>query len=94
MIYDNDMSAPPIRCFTCNHMLADKYVKYKELLYEKAKAMDIDVEKNNSAMIASTIPNTEMHSICNQSLNELGISNICCRAQTMTTVDMSCQRPL
>lgn len=88
------MAAPPIRCFTCNHMLADKYVKYKELLYEYAKTENIDADKNNSEMIASTIQNTNMQSICYRSLNELGIDNICCRAQTMTTVDMSCQRPL
>tara|TARA_B100001250_G_C19339009_1_gene588173 strand:- start:126 stop:365 length:240 start_codon:yes stop_codon:yes gene_type:complete len=72
----------PIRCFSCNKPIADKYTAYlNELSKKDGKKNTIintnliengNIEKSNQALI----------------LDELGIHRFCCRRMFLTQVDI------
>lgn len=74
----------PVRCFTCGKVLADKWAAYERRCKEDdAKAKDVDdgvvadSEKKNGKTSKGVI------------LDELGITQTCCRTVMLTHVDMS-----
>jgi DNA-directed RNA polymerase I, II, and III subunit RPABC5 len=72
----------PIRCFSCNNVIADKYVYYiKELerLRKPSNGMD-----ERFYMDGTQIPQT-----CeNEILKKLGLKRPCCRCQFLTHVPL------
>lgn len=75
----------PIRCFTCNNMIASKYEKYKILTAAHASS-DED--------LLSTITDPENKKIdikidsSNELFNSLGIKRYCCKRHLLTHVDL------
>lgn len=62
----------PVRCFTCNHVLADKWEEYKaRCAKNKDKAPAGDGKTINA-----------------QVMSELGIKDECCRAMFLSTVEL------
>jgi len=76
----------PIRCFTCNQLIANKWEKYTELINEKN---DEDTKKNKdteyilTTQIINDIKKTQsqdnIKSNIGKSLDELELTRYCCR---------------
>ena len=73
----------PIKCFTCGCVIADKYRFYRDKVRERkiAKGMDVDsvsyLTKKNTEKTPEGIV-----------LDELKITNACCRRHMLTHVDI------
>jgi DNA-directed RNA polymerase I, II, and III subunit RPABC5 len=69
----------PIRCFSCNNILADKWNYYKqELRSIKGR------KEERYYMDGTQIPQTAELTI----MNRLGLKRPCCRKQFLTHVDL------
>lgn len=73
----------PIKCFTCGNVLADKYRYFQEQarMIKLSRGLDVDkvvyltkekIEKTPEGII----------------LDDLGLSNVCCRRHMLTHVDI------
>ena len=73
----------PIKCFTCGNVLAEKYRFYqmevRKRKLQKGQSVDtvVYLTKNN---IEKTIEGNV--------LDEIGLSNVCCRRHMLTHVDI------
>ncbi len=73
----------PVRCFSCNKLIGDKYLIYKELnekINPEQNLTTIDTNLINSGDIAIS----EQGKI----LDELNITRYCCRRMLLTQVDI------
>jgi len=75
----------PVRCFTCNKLIADKYTYYITRVREKKLALKLDITRTtalelNSADIKKT-PEGEV-------LDELGLTRYCCRKVLLTHIEL------
>tara|TARA_B100000674_G_C37717342_1_gene858052 strand:+ start:342 stop:590 length:249 start_codon:yes stop_codon:yes gene_type:complete len=75
----------PIRCFTCNKLIADKYQYYLE------KKQEIDKDPNalektitTSSIESGNVQKTEYGKL----LDELDIKRYCCRRMFISQVDI------
>lgn len=71
----------PIRCFTCNRVLASKYKKYKEI---------IAAETNNENIINGD-PNIDLtkENIYQKAFKEIGINDrYCCKRHMISHIDL------
>ena len=71
----------PIKCFTCGNVLADKYRYYKNEVASHNKENNIDDTYNNVEKLNKTIEG--------QILDNLMVTNICCRRHMLTHVDIN-----
>tara|TARA_X000000368_G_scaffold383773_1_gene341911 strand:+ start:1065 stop:1286 length:222 start_codon:yes stop_codon:yes gene_type:complete len=71
----------PIKCFTCGNVLADKYRYFKNEVSSQKKESDIDDTYKNVEKINKTVEG--------QVLDDLKITNICCRRHMLTHVDIN-----
>jgi DNA-directed RNA polymerase subunit N len=73
----------PIRCFSCNKLIADKYTIYLDLNNQ------INPEKNLTTIDTNLI-NSGSIEISEQGkiLDNLGIKRYCCRRMFLTQVDI------
>ena len=70
----------PIRCFTCNKIIADKYDYYQEE-FAKLEKKKIDNDDDNDYKYFSNIHTKEI-------LDKLGLTRYCCRRMLLSTTDM------
>ena len=76
----------PVRCFTCNKVIGDKYSTYLSKIE--------DFKKTNSPLPDTTIDtNTIKNGLVAKSyqgeiLDDLGIKRYCCRRMFLTQVDI------
>ena len=69
----------PIRCFSCNNVIADKWNSYKkEVKKRRGRSED------RFYMDGSQIPQTVELDV----MNKLGLNRACCRKQFLTHVDL------
>jgi len=73
----------PIKCFTCGHVLADKYRFYQAEIRRLKLSQGIDTDK----VIYLTKTNNEK-TIEGNVLDNLGLTNMCCRRHMLTHVDV------
>lgn len=73
----------PIKCFTCGHVLADKYRFYQAETRRLKLSQGIDTDK----VIYLTKTNNEK-TIEGNVLDNLGLTNMCCRRHMLTHVDV------
>jgi DNA-directed RNA polymerase I, II, and III subunit RPABC5 len=71
----------PIRCFTCNNVLAGKWLTYLEKVKEHAKKEGIDEE-------ISYLTHETKKSPHGKALDDVGITKECCRTRMLTHVDL------
>tara|TARA_Y100000816_G_C25817175_1_gene427669 strand:+ start:293 stop:535 length:243 start_codon:yes stop_codon:yes gene_type:complete len=73
----------PIRCFSCNKLIADKYTIYLDL----NKKLELD---NNLTTIDTNLINSGAIETSAQGkiLDELNIKRYCCRRMFLTQVDI------
>jgi DNA-directed RNA polymerase I, II, and III subunit RPABC5 len=69
----------PIRCFSCNNVIADKWNKYKQQV-KKIRGSS----EERFYMDGSQIPQTPELTI----MTSLGLKRACCRKQFLTHVDL------
>ena len=74
----------PVRCFTCNNVLASKYKKYKELNETNNSTLDEDIlsQLDDSGNISKKIDSSY------EIFNQLGIKRYCCKRHLLTHVDL------
>lgn len=72
----------PVRCFTCNKMLADKWDWYVRKCEEMENKVDKSHNKNLDDMKYFTEPFKK------EILDELGLNRYCCRRHMLGHVDI------
>ena len=75
----------PIRCFTCNQIIANKWNKYQEKIQEQYIKQDIT---NNIKKRFIDVNDLDKN-IEGKILDELKIHKYCCRRMLMSHVDMA-----
>lgn len=78
----------PIRCFTCNKVLADLWEYYKKKdkeIIEKAKERETEIKKDSEFRFFSDpyIMNERQ-----KLMKELNVTRLCCRKNLLTNVDI------
>ena len=85
----------PVRCFTCNKVIGDKWYKYQELLQE----VDNPVEDSEDAVNDSSEDSKDkqfkvlLHNLKNKTkqaviLDKLGLTRYCCRRHMLAHIDL------
>jgi len=72
----------PVRCFTCSNVLADKYRFYLQKVRESKK------EDYNDHVEYLTTKNMGEKTKEGQIMDDLKITNVCCRRHFLTHVDI------
>ena len=73
----------PIRCFTCNHVLADKWKWFEKECVTIQEAEEVNDKKKNK-------PPAKNMDVANRAelLDKLGLKRLCCRRHMLGHVDM------
>lgn len=82
----------PVRCFTCNRLLADKWLFYER----KCREIDAEATKANggsgagagAGAAAGAAAGADHLSPRGKLLDDLGLKSICCRRHMLTHVDL------
>ena len=79
----------PVRCFTCNKVIGDKWDKYQELLKENEKPADAESESGESGESSETL----LHNLKGKTkeaviLDRLGLTRYCCRRHMLAHIDL------
>lgn len=69
----------PIRCFTCNNVLAGKWLTYLDKVKEYSK---------NSSNEIPYLTHETKKSAHGKALDDIGITKECCRTRMLTHVDL------
>jgi DNA-directed RNA polymerase I, II, and III subunit RPABC5 len=72
----------PIRCVTCNTVLAGKYEAYLDMVKENRRAVG-QKDSEMQYLTATTVKAPE-----GKALDDLGIKKMCCRRHMLSHVDM------
>ncbi len=70
----------PVRCVTCNKMLADKWLKYQELITKK--------DGKTKSMISIHVKDYTQESPELKAFKILGINRYCCRRHLLSHIDL------
>ncbi len=73
----------PVKCFTCGMVLGDKYRYYQNEVRRNKLLQGISADK----VIYLTKENTEK-TIEGKVLDDIGLTNVCCRRHILTHVDI------
>ena len=77
----------PVRCFTCNNVIADKWTPYVELVKQKkSRSKDIVTSDLDIEYIDVDSGKDIEKSIEGKVLDELGLHKYCCRRMLLTNV--------
>lgn len=74
----------PIRCFTCNHVLADKWKWFEK---ECEKLTQVEEERQDHKKKYTPPKNMEATNRA-ELLDKLGLKRLCCRRHMLGHVDM------
>jgi DNA-directed RNA polymerase I, II, and III subunit RPABC5 len=74
----------PIRCFTCNKVVAHLWEEYLNKIQLKYSEADGDVEKKRFV----NVKKIEEKTVEGQVLDELGLNKYCCRRMLLSHVDL------
>ena len=76
----------PIRCFTCNKVIASKWKTYHEKVQIEYLKQDV---KNNPKKRFIDVNDLEKKNIEGKILDELNMHKYCCRRMFLSHVDMA-----
>lgn len=76
----------PIRCFTCNQVVANKWTKYKNKVQEEFLKENVINDKNKRFLNMNDL---NKKSIEGRILDELKVHKYCCRRMYLSHVEMS-----
>jgi DNA-directed RNA polymerase subunit N (RpoN/RPB10) len=74
----------PIRCFTCNKVVANLWEEYLNRIQLKYSEADGDAEKKRFV----NVKKIEEKTVEGQVLDELGLNKYCCRRMLLSHVDL------
>jgi DNA-directed RNA polymerase I, II, and III subunit RPABC5 len=75
----------PVRCFTCNNVIGDKYILFVDLSEKYMKEQKLNAD--DIRYIDTSKKNIEF-SPYGLAMNELGLTKMCCRRHMMGHVDV------
>ena len=75
----------PIRCFTCNKVIADKWIPFIEKVNEKKDKATTDIKDLDIEYIDLDEPNKSIEGIV---MDELGLDRYCCRRMILGNVHL------
>ena len=75
----------PIRCFTCNKVIADKWIPFIEKVNEKKKNNSDSIEDLDIEYIDLDEPNKSIEGTV---MDELGLDRYCCRRMILGNVHL------
>ena len=78
----------PIKCFTCGGVLADKYRFYQEQVRQKKLSQEKKDKNVRVEKIVYLTKETIDKTIEGIVLDDLGLTNVCCRRHMLTHVDI------
>ena len=73
----------PIKCFTCGTVLADKYRYYQNEVRKMKMQRGASLEK-----VVYLTKNTVDKTPEGETLDKIGLNNVCCRRHILTHVDI------
>ena len=76
----------PVRCYTCNKLLADKYEYYERELLRKKLAMANNGEED--PLIININATDVKKTIAGEIMDELGLIRMCCRKVMLTSINI------
>lgn len=74
----------PVRCFTCNKVIGDKWQAYQRRVSELQDAGEIDDGDAQHDVIHARDGREPRGKV----LDELGVTRICCRRHLLTHIDL------
>jgi len=74
----------PVRCFTCNKVIGNKWTYYQERVKEMMDTKEIDDSDVNNDVINSRDGKEPRGKI----LDDMGITRVCCRRHMLSHVDL------
>ena len=77
----------PVRCFTCNKVIGDKWEKYQELIkhsYTQTDESDSNEESGSKVLLHNLKNKTKQAQI----LDKLGLTRYCCRRHMLAHIDL------
>lgn len=77
----------PVRCFTCNKVIADKWNYYVKRCKEEEKKAEEKAKDNNSENV-NLNPLHFDENVRQQVFEELGLERICCRRMLLGHIDL------
>ena len=77
----------PVRCYTCNKLLADKYEYYERELLRKKLAMGNTAEDTDPLIININVADVKK-TIAGEIMDELGLIRMCCRKVMLTSINI------
>ena len=86
----------PIRCFTCNNKIANKWIIYNEILDNKRKDAQEKGEKEEQILTTKIIENiknqdpeeNKTKSLIGQTLDDIGLTRYCCRRHFIGHIEL------
>ena len=75
----------PIRCFTCNKTISDKWVPFIQKVNEKKDKATTDIKDLDIEYIDLDEPNKSIEGIV---MDELGLDRYCCRRMFLGNVHL------
>lgn len=73
----------PIRCFTCNSVIAGKYIEYLKRVKQNRKAEGKSDDADMEYLTATTTKTAE-----GKALDSLNVKKMCCRRHFLTHIDL------
>ena len=77
----------PVRCFTCNKVIGDKWEKYQDLIKNSYTQTD-DSESNEEPKPKVLLHNLKNKTKQAQILDKLGLIRYCCRRHFLAHIDL------
>ena len=79
----------PIRCFSCNKVIGDSWLKYLELVEKEKEKEEQSQEKSYPTLNKYYAQlNSKIETPESKALNTLGMTRYCCRRHFLTHVDI------
>ena len=85
----------PVRCFTCNRVLASKYKKYKQLIKEDASRRTEDgsgqlenILSGDDISVDSKTNSSEVIKLYKGIFKQIGIDRYCCKRCIISHIDL------
>ena len=76
----------PVKCMTCNKVLADKYNYYERELLRKKLALNVDIDID--PLIININAKDIKKTIAGEIMDDLGLIRICCRKVMLTSINI------
>ena len=78
----------PVRCFTCNRVLASKYKKYKQLIKEDGSEKLENILSGDDISVDSKTNSSEVIILYKKIFKKIGVDRYCCKRCIISHIDL------